>query len=326
MNEKMIGKPYRFDVHHHIVPSEYRRTLSKIGLSEALGRNFPEWTQELALEMMDRNQIQTAITSISSPGVYFGDNDLAKNLSRECNEISARLEASYPERFGAFMTLPLPDIGGALRELEYGYETLRLDGVVLLSNYSGIYVGDHCFNELYEELNRRSAIAYIHPTDPVSGNPLGKEIPTFLMEVTFDTTRVIFHLIYNGILERYPNIRWIMSHAGGAAPYLAWRISLGQFVLPDGGKNAPKGALYYMKRLYYDTGLSGSAHALRSLQELVVPSHILFGTDFPFAPEMVASETIKGIKAYDGFSDDEREIVEHKAARSLFPRFYVKPR
>jgi 6-methylsalicylate decarboxylase len=316
----MTEQPFRIDVHNHIIPSEYLRELAGIGITDSLGRAFPEWSAEKTLAVMDANGIRTAVTSVSSPGVYFGDTSFARKAARLCNEVSAKLVSDYPARFGAFATLPLPDVPASLEELSFSLDTLRLDGVVLLSNYRGAYPGDPAFDELYAELDRRGAVVYVHPTDPVAGNPLGKEIPTFLMEVTFDTARAMFNLLFKGVLERYPSIRWIFSHAGGVLPYLTWRVSLGQFVLPDAGKAVPKGVPHYLKRLYYDTGLSANPYALRCLRELVEPSQILFGTDYPFAPEILSAEAVRGVRSYDGFSADELEKIEYQNALGLFPR------
>ena len=316
----MINEPHRIDVHNHIIPSEYLKELAGIGITDSLGRSFPEWSAEKTLAVMDANRIRAAVVSLSSPGVWFGDALFARRVARLCNEACARLAGDRPARFGAFASLPLPDTAASLEELSYALDTLRLDGVVVLSNVGGTYIGDPVYEELYAELNRRRAVVYVHPTDPAAGNPLGKEIPTYLMEVTFDTARAIFNLLYRGVLERYPDIRWIFSHAGGALPYLAWRVSLGQFVLPDAGKAVPRGVPYYLKRLYYDTGLSANPYVFRTLRELVEPSQILFGTDYPFAPEILSAETVKGLRAYDGFSADDREKIEHGNALELFPR------
>lgn len=317
----MTEKPYRIDVHHHIIPIDYVDSLAKIGVSSSLGVNLPSWSVESTLEMMDRNGIRVAVTSISSPGVYFNDAGFASNLARRCNEISARLITDYPQRFGAYATLPLPDIGKALKEIEYSMDNLKLDGIVLLTNYTGKYLGDQVFDEIFSELNRRKAVVYVHPTDPPGKNPLGEHVPTFLMEVTFDTTRAIANLIYSGTLEKYPDISFIFAHAGGTVPFLSWRIALGTFVWPGAIERASKDAFFYLKRLYYDTGLSASPYALRSLQELVDTSHILFGSDYPFAPELITIETIKGIATYDGFDEQNRMAVEEKNAINLFPRF-----
>ena len=316
-----INEPYRIDVHQHIVPPDYVRGLAEIGVSNSLGNKFPQWSVESMLEMMDRNGIKAAITSISSPGVYFGDVVFAHRLGRQCNEISARLITDYPQRIGAYATLPLPDTEAAAKEIEYALDTLKLDGIVMLTNYAGQYLGNPAFEDVFFELNRRKAVVYVHPTDPPGKNPLGDNVPNSLMEVTFDTTRTIANLIFSGTLERYPDIAFIFAHAGGTAPFLAWRITLGSQVLPHVPERAPKGVFFYLKRLYYDTGLSASPYALRSLQSLVDTSQVLFGTDYPFAPESVTVRTIKGIAGYDGFDAEAKKSVEQKNALRLFSRF-----
>jgi len=278
-------QPDRIDVHHHILPPVYTSALAKIGITSAGGASFPNWNAQQSLDVMDRNGIATAITSISTPGIYFGDIEFSKDLAKRCNDFSANPVRDNKMRFGGFAVLPLPDVKAAVKELEYALDVLKLDGVVLLSNVDGHYLGTSKFDDLYSELNRRKAIVYIHPTVPSKGKFPKMSMPPYIIEFVFDTTRAISNLILNRTLRRFPNIRFIVSHAGGTAPYIAWRISFLDY-------------RYYtdtigdLKSLYYDTALSASPYALRSLQELVDPSHILFGSDYPFAREFVTSKTI----------------------------------
>ncbi len=316
----MPKEPHRIDVHHHILPEEYLRALSGLGITRVGGVPFPGWSPESTLAMMDRQGIATAITSISAPGVYFGDRSFARELARRCNEISARLVSNHPRRFGAFAVVPLPDVEAALREVEYALDVLRLDGLVLLASIGDQYLGDPEFDPFFEELNRRKAVVFIHPTVPPGAQVPRLNLPAPLVDFIFDTTRAVANLIFSGTLERCPDIRFIVSHAGGAVPYIAWRLSLFGNVLPGIDEKAPKGALFYLKRLYYDTALSASPYALRSLQELVDPSHILFGSDYPFAPEPITSATVRGLGSYEGFSTEVRLAVERKNALGLFPR------
>ncbi len=266
---------------------------------------------------MDRHAIETAITSISEPGIYFGNGIFRRDLARRCNEFSAQLIREYPQRFGALAILPLPDIDAALRELEYALDTLKLDGVVLLSSVDGRYPGDLLFDELFTELNRRKAVVFLHPAVPIINNELKLDLPPFLIEFVFDTTRAVTSLVYSGTLERCPDIRFIVAHAGGTVPYLAYRISMGQIMLPG----APQGTLTYLKQLYYDTALSVNPNALRSLQELVDASHILFGSDYPFAPEVTLFLAVQGMQNFDAFDEQARKAIERESALALFPRF-----
>jgi 6-methylsalicylate decarboxylase len=187
----------------------------------------------------------------------------------------------------------------------------------LFSNADGRYPGDALFDELFSELNRRKALVFIHPTVPAINRQLQLDLPPFLVEFVFDTTRAVVNLLYSGTLERCPDVRFILAHAGGTIPYLAQRIAMGQVMLPG----APQGTLTYLKRLYYETALSTSPYALRALQELVDTSHILFGSDYPFAPEIATDLAIRGIEAYGGFDDGARALVERENALALFPRF-----
>ncbi len=310
-------RPDRIDVHHHILPPVYTSALAKIGITSAGGFPFPYWNAQQSIDVMDRNGIASAITSISSPGVFFGDSDFSKNLAKRCNEFSANLVRNNQKRFGGFAVLPLPDVEAAIRELEYALDVLKLDGVVLLSNIDGHYLGTSKFDDLYSELNRRKAIVYIHPTVPSEGKFPKMKIPPSTIEFVFDTTRAISNLILNKTLKRFPNIRFIVAHAGGTAPYIALRMSLLDY-------------RYYvdtivdLKSLYYDTALSASPYALRSLQELVDHSHILFGSDYPFAPEFITGMTISELGTFDGFDDKKLRAIDKENALTLFPRFVRK--
>ena len=161
-----MTQEHRVDVHHHLLPPEYLSTLNKRGITEFAGRPFPEWSPEISLSLMDQHGIKTAITSLSCPGVYFGDMGLARDLARACNEYAAELCKGEDRRWGAFAVLPLPDLDAAIAELEYALDTLKLDGVALLASIDKRYLGDPGFNGLFDELNRRKAVVFIHPSVP----------------------------------------------------------------------------------------------------------------------------------------------------------------
>ncbi|MDJ0852259.1 MAG: amidohydrolase family protein [Myxococcota bacterium] len=314
-----MSAPHRIDVHHHILPPEYVASLAGIGVRGAGGVEFPSWSPEAALAMLDQCGIQAAVTSISSPGVHFGDASFARDLARRCNEASARLVQDHPARFGAFATVPLPDVKGALLEVEHALDTLELDGIVLLASQSdGRYLGDPRFDDLIAELDRRQAVVFVHPTIPKSSEAIPIDVPGFAAEFTFDTSRAILNLIWSGTAERFPNVRWIFSHAGGTAPFLAWRWSLLN-LHPTMQENAPLGALHYLGRFFYDTALAANPHALRCLTELVEPARILFGSDYPFAPAPIGKLTAEGLEQYDGFDGSARAAIERDNALALLP-------
>lgn len=347
------------DVHHHIVPKEYVESLSQKGVKKSLGVQFPGWNLKKTLQIMDKNGISTSIISISAPGVYFKDKDpsleFARALSRQTNKICAELISEYPERFGAFATLPLPDVDAALEELKYAFEVLKLDGVVLLSNYDGYYLGDPRFDRLFSELNRQKAVVFIHPATPPGIEKSHFEFPESMIDVCFDTTRTAVSLILNGVTKKYPDVRFILAHAGGTVPYTAARLSIifslfenvsgtsssiakaagliSSFVpklkeaMPENlalylkvKENIPEGPEFYLKKFYYDTALSASPHAFSSLQTLVDTSKIVFGTDYIFATEAVVPLTIKAILEYTGFNAKDKVAIGKENAMNLFPR------
>jgi 6-methylsalicylate decarboxylase len=319
----MMDRAYRIDVHNHISPKEYVASLAGKGIATAGGIPFPEWSPEVTIAHMEEQGIAVVMTSISAPGVYFGDTGFARDLARRCNEISARLVSDHPRQFGAFAVLPLPDVEGALKELEYAIDTLSLDGVVLLTSIGDQYLGDPAFDPLFEELNRRKLVVYTHPNIPPGSDVPKLSWPAPLMEFVFDTTRAVVNLILNGTLERYPDIPIILSHAGGAVPYIAGRIALAEPFLKE---IAPKGVIAYLKGLYYDTALSATPYALPCLRILADPTHIVFGSDYPFAgePEFLMGKTAEALHHYGGFEDEELLAVERNNALRLFPRLQSK--
>ena len=308
-SETIVSPAGLIDVHHHILPREYISALAKVGINESAGNALPEWSPEKTIEVMDRNNIATAITSISYPGVFFGDNASCRALARQCNELSANLVNRYPARFGAFGVLPLPDVAGALEETAYVLDTLKLDGIALLSNYGGRYLGDAAFDDLFAELHRRKAVVFVHPALPQGGSMPKLNVPGSLLEFPFDTTRAIVNLIHGETVVRYPDVRMVFSHAGGAAPYLAGRLTL---------VHAPM--IKHLRGLYYDTALSATRYTFGLLTELAGPTHIFFGSDWPFVPEVVVAASVSRLRDFQGFGEQGSRAVERDNALSLFPR------
>ncbi|GHO49498.1 amidohydrolase family protein [Ktedonospora formicarum] len=313
---------YRIDVHHHVVPPFYVDALRQGGLIESIpGVPFPNWSLDATLAMLDKQGIASALLSISEPGVYFGEKVKAQALAHRVNIFLAELVQNHSTRLGGFAALPLPDVGAALREMEYALDTLKLDGVGLLSNYRGTYLGSPQFEELFAELNRRRVPIFIHPsTPPAKDQPLFG-LPASLYEFPFDTTRMVVNMLYSGMLERYPNLRIILSHAGGTIPYLAKRIAHGAMLEKVMGERNPENLLAQLRRFYYDVAMSISPYALPSLQALADPSRILYGSDYPFVPEPAIQHDLKELRAYNGFNPGEARLIERENALLLFPRF-----
>jgi predicted TIM-barrel fold metal-dependent hydrolase len=213
----------RVDTHHHVVPSEYAAWLRRKGMA-AGGLPIPDWSPEAALALMDERDVGTAILSVSTPGAHLGDDAEARAMARDVNEFAAAMVRSHPARFGFFATLCLPDLRGSLIELEHAFDALGADGVVLLANSRGIYLGDKSFDPLFEELNRRKSVVFVHPSLVPGLEPL-PDVPAFVVDFLLDTTRAAILLSRSGTLDRYPDLKIILAHAGGIVPYAAYRIS-----------------------------------------------------------------------------------------------------
>jgi len=318
----MNTKPKRIDVHHHILPPNFVSALNSLNIPWTGGPEVPSWSLQQAHDMMGAMGIDAAVAS-PSPGVYWGgDTGFAVKLARETNEFVADVVRDDPEHFGGFATVPLPDVDASLEELEYAYDTLGLDGVVLYTSQGDRYLGDRSYDPFFEELDRRKAIVFIHPTTiPPGADATGLTIPFGVAEFTFDTTRAVMNMLYSGTLERYPSIRYIVSHAGGTIPYLAWRIA-GASYLPELRDRAPKNdGLALLQELYYDTALSTSEFVFGALKEFVPMSQVLFGSDFPYIGPAVLQAERYGLENSKVLDDAARAAIDRGNALTLFPRF-----
>jgi len=303
----------RIDTHHHVVPPEYADWLRSKG-ALAGGLPIPEWTQEAALHLMEQNGIASAVLSVSTPGVHLGDQAEARAMARVVNEFAAQQVRDHPSRFGLFLTTPLPDVDGALDEVAYAYDRLGADGVVLLANNRGTYLGDPAFDPLFEELDRRHAVVFVHPSILPGLEPLDG-IPTYVADFLLDTTRAAVNMARNRVLERYPNVKIILSHAGGFLPYAAYRVAVAASARGD-----IFDGLDLLGRYWFDVALSSSPTSLPSLLAFARPGQITYGTDWPYAPDFA----VAGMAAmYDSYDLDEatRASIDRGAAESLFPRF-----
>lgn len=312
----------RIDVHFHLIPQFYREASANAGRRPAISSGLPAWTPELAFELIEQHGIRTAITSITQPGVHFGDDEDARLLARACNEYAAELGIRYPGRFGAFAVLPLPDIGGALEEIHYALDVLMLDGVVLFANCEGVFLGDTFYDPIFEALDERGAVAFVHPARHPATDKIAVDLPAFAVEYVVDTTRAAANMIFAGTLDRFPKIRFILSHAGGTLPFIAWRLSMSPIIDPNRlGRVTPEHVLSSVGRFWYDTALSVSAHQLAALAALAPADHILFGSDWPFAPEAVTARSVEGLENPAILDPSRRAAVERENALKLFPRF-----
>jgi len=307
-----MPQPHRIDVHHHIV--------SPLFVEEMRARLQPptlNWSAERSLEDMDRAGIATAITSVTTPGVWIGDDEQGRRLARDSNDYAAKLAADHPGQFGTFVAVPLPHIEASLREIEYGLDVLKADGVALFTSYRDKWLGDPAFEPVMAELDRRGAVAFTHPEAPLCCRGLLPGVHEYMLEYGFDTTRAITNLLFTGTARRYPRIRWIFSHGGGAAPFLAERL----IRAPDMNKalapHVPDGVLAALQRFHYDVAQIAHPAALAALTRLVPISQILWGTDFPFR---FGWEYVQGLAEF-GFAADDLRAIERENALRLLPHW-----
>lgn len=306
------GRPYRIDTHHHFSAPGF---IAAISARKTKQLPLEHWTPEKSIEDMDKSGVATAMISTSEPSVWFGDSEAARKLARECNEYGARLISDHPGRFGMFSTVPLPDVDGCLREIEYSQDTLKADGVGLMTSYRGKYPGDTAFEPVMQELNRRKAVVFLHPVKAECCKDLQPELEPALIELGTETTRAIASLIFDGTASRYPDIRFIFSHGGGTMPYLMTRFDVFA-ARPDIAKRVPNGLLYEVRKLYYDTAFFYGPYSWPTMLKLVPVSHILFGSDFPFTSEGTVA---KGLSE-EGLTASDLRAIERENALELFPR------
>jgi predicted TIM-barrel fold metal-dependent hydrolase len=224
-------------------------------------------------------------------------------------------------RFGGFASLPLPDVDGALEEIAYAFDTLKLDGVVMLTNFNGVYLGDRRLDPVFDELNRRGAVIFIHPTSPICWQQSALGYPRPMLEFTFDSTRAVVNLMFSGTTMRCPNLRIIVPHAGGTLPFLARRIGMFARGLADPGRSAPISAEEQLRRLYYDLAGSPGSNALGPLLEMTECSHILYGSDYVHTPEPIVASHLNELISSKLLTDDDFRAIGRTNALTLFPRF-----
>jgi predicted TIM-barrel fold metal-dependent hydrolase len=269
------------------------------------------------LQMMERYAIVAAVISTGPPGPFSGDQGRANEVARLANEEIAAVVNANRDRFAGLAMLPLPDPDAALAELAHALDTLGFDGVILLTHAGGTYLGDPSWEPLYAELDRRGTYVFLHPTVPANGMPLSH--PVWLYEFPFDTTRALANLIYSGTFERFPNIRWQVAHLGGATTALADRIGSLADRTPDEAKEAPAGAVDYLSRLYYDTGLANAELPYRAAAMLTAADHIVFGSDWPYLA--LPDEPGDPAPGLAFLNDNERAALDGANIGVLVPRF-----
>jgi predicted TIM-barrel fold metal-dependent hydrolase len=278
------------------------------------------WSIERSLAFMDEAEIDIAVTSISTPGIALHNKVAARELARKCNDFAAALVLKFPGRFGALGSVPMPDIDDAIAAVIYALDVLKLDGVVLFTNAQGIYLGAKRMKPLFRELQQRKATVFIHPNaspDPIA-HALG--LTDNLIDFPGDTTRAIAQLHYGGTFAETPDVKYVFSHAGGTAPYLAGRFAIVDEMKIMGDSSITGTAAEAFRRLYWDTALAWGDPVLHTLRHIAGMDKVAFGTDFPYIRQDLAIKGKLNIKTNPDLSAAEQKAVFCDNALALFPR------
>jgi 6-methylsalicylate decarboxylase len=312
------------DLHQHVIPDFYWEASNEDG-NAAGGINPPRWSLEGAIAYLDEAGIDVAVPSISTPGVHFGDDAAARTLARRVNEYLADIRRERPDRFGGFAALPLPDVDGTLETLAYALDVLELDGVSMMTNADGSYLGDSRFDPIFAELQRRGTVVFVHPTaspDPIA-HSLG--LPDALLDYPADTSRAIAKLHYSNTFARTPDVKYMFSHAGGTIPFVASRFAIvdAMDVIPGADERGP--FTDTITRLYWDTASAFSDPVLHLLRSVTGLHNVVFGTDYPYPHDDISIGGLRAVQHTAELTAEERAGVLGDTASRLIPRLARQP-
>jgi 6-methylsalicylate decarboxylase len=306
------------DVHLHLIPQFYRDAVYEAGGGPAIGR-YPDWTPALALELMDRHGIAVAINSLAQPGVGFLPAGKAASFARRCNDYAAELIAAHPARFGCFGLVPMHDIDAAIAEARYCLEMLSFEGISLFASYGEKFLGDAAFDPLLAYLDAKAAVVHIHPGLHPSSRALVLPWPGFMIEYPFDTTRAAVNLLFSGALEQFADIKFILSHAGGTLPFLAWRLSVAPMIDKRLKPRSREEIFAGLGTFWYDNALACGRAPVAALSQIAAPDRILFGSDWPFCNAGVVAEEVADFTAPEFLDGATRAAIARENALKLFP-------
>ena len=317
------SKVKRIDMHHHFLPQDYMKAEAERSHNEHGNSEMLSWTAEKAVDALDKGKVDFAVASISTPGVWIpGNLDLSRKLARQWNEEAAKTVSDHPTRFGFFAPVPLPDTDGTLKEIDYALGALHADGINFLSNYEGKWLGDPSFAPVMQELNRRKALVYVHPTfSPCCTSNMVPGLVAPNLEFPYDTTRTIVSLVTSGTTTRFPDIRFIFSHGGGAITGIYGRIAETAHMPAFKDKFADMHA--ELIKLHYDTASLDPVVTLPALLKMVPPTQILLGSDYPLAGAPPTDVMVaKAVKEFEDMhpSAKLKQAVEHDNPIRLIPR------
>jgi 6-methylsalicylate decarboxylase len=319
------SKPF-IDVHHHFLPPAWMSAyhISRPGPFDNSAMN--SWTPSRSVEEMDRQLVQTAIVSLSTPNVWAGDPVIAPRIARITNEYAAKMVVDHPGRFGFFASVPITDSAAAIAELNHAFHQLHADGIVLLTSHEGRYLGHPMFDSVLSALNERGAVVFVHPATPACCANVLPSVPPAVVEFAFETTRAIVNLLMSGALSRYSKLRFIFSHGGGTIPFLAGRVTGSGPVMEAERQNRLQGgAELLLRALFFDTMTMENAASMSALLHTVTSRHLMFGSDYPHAAgnrrNSSASGAIKSLASSGVLDADDLAAIQSRTAARLLARW-----
>ena len=316
---KSTAKGGRIDVHHHTSPPALRT--GPAGPAGGPGSGLGSWTPERSLEQMDKFDIAVAMLSMTQMGdLLYDGTEKGAAAVRTGNDYGAKVMADHPKRFGLFTGVPFPDINGVMKEIEYGLDQLKADGIGIYTNDNqNRWPGDPYFEPMWQELNRRSTIVYMHPLAPRCCRDLNDSVPTAMNEFDFDITRACTSILANGVLHKYPNIKIIIPHSGGTMPMIAGRIKDRYPKDPKHAEYIPNGVIAELQKFYVDIAHASFPYPMAAMLKFSHPDRIMFGTDYPAEPIESTADQIPNL----GLSKQQAKAIDRENAERLFPRFKV---
>ncbi|BBX47206.1 amidohydrolase family protein [Mycobacterium cookii] len=301
----------RIDVQFHFSPAFYTERVRQSGGHITTDR----WSVEAALDYMHRYRVAVGVMSVSTPSVNFLEPADSVAMARTLNDAAAEVARDNPGRFGNFATLPMLDVAATLAEIDYCLDELEMEGVCMMSNVGGTYLGHESFAPIFDELNRRKAVVFVHPTDPAYGQVRMAPVA----EWPFDTTRAAIDLMYSGTIRRCPDVSFILAHAGGALPMVATRVqSMSAFYGSNPSPTSMDDTIAHIANFYYDLAISAHPNAIGALRAVSSLEHVLFACDWPFAPDIAVQQNVAGFESLD-LTPGERHAIERGNAARLFP-------
>ncbi|KAK7545893.1 hypothetical protein IWX49DRAFT_394543 [Phyllosticta citricarpa] len=316
-----MALPRKIDTHHHFIPQEFAEAIKSTPGGDPSGWILPNWTPEASENVMEEAGVRSAILSVTAPGPTILEGAAAVKLARKINEHGADLRNQKPDRFGFFASVPdLWDVDAALDEIKYALDTLKADGVVLMTRYGkgNYYLGHEKFKPIWEELNKRHAVVFIHPTHPVDTTLISPMMPQPLIEYPHESTRTAVDLILSNRKRENPNCKVILSHGGGTLPFLIKRVTLAATSFPDATKTAEE-IFEDAKSFHYDLALSTAHSQLKMILDFVPHDQILYGSDFPYAPRPAVLSFTQDLDSYP-MEDSLRKKIYFENASKLIPR------